>query len=36
VVQPGFLQIVRVDWHTPAYLLEQIIVHEAVHEIRVE
>jgi malonyl-CoA decarboxylase len=31
---PGFLQIVRVDWHTPAYLLEQIIVHEAVHEIR--
>ena len=22
------------DWHTPAYLLEQIIVHEAVHEIR--
>jgi len=22
---PGFLQIVRVDWHTPAYLLEQII-----------
>jgi malonyl-CoA decarboxylase len=31
---PGFLQIVRVDWRTPAYLLEQIIVHEAVHEIR--
>jgi malonyl-CoA decarboxylase len=31
---PGFLQIVRVDWHTPAYLLEQIITHEAVHEIR--
>ena len=31
---PGFLQIVRVDWHTPAYLLEQIIVHEAVHEIQ--
>ena len=31
---PGFLQIVRVDWHTPAYLLEQIIIHEAVHEIR--
>ena len=28
---PGFLQIVRVDWRTPAYLLEQIIVHEAVH-----
>ncbi|MGH8315277.1 MAG: malonyl-CoA decarboxylase domain-containing protein [Steroidobacterales bacterium] len=31
---PGFLQVVRVDWRTPAYLLEQIIVHEAVHEIR--
>jgi malonyl-CoA decarboxylase len=31
---PGFLQIVRVDWRTPAYLLEQIILHEAVHEIR--
>jgi len=31
---PGFLQIVRVDWHTPAYLLEKIIVHEAVHEIQ--
>jgi malonyl-CoA decarboxylase len=31
---PGFLQIVRVDWHTPAYLLEQIIAHEAVHAIR--
>ena len=31
---PGFLQIVRVDWKTPAYLLEQIIAHEAVHEIR--
>lgn len=31
---PGLLQIVRVDWRTPAYLLEQIINHEAVHEIR--
>jgi malonyl-CoA decarboxylase len=31
---PGFLEIVRVDWRTPAYLLEQIIAHEAVHEIR--
>ena len=31
---PGFLRIVRVDWHTPAYVLEQIINHEAVHEIR--
>jgi malonyl-CoA decarboxylase len=31
---PGFLQISRVDWHAPAYLLEQIIAHETVHEIR--
>ena len=31
---PGFLQIVRVDWRTPAYLLEKIILHEAVHEIQ--
>lgn len=31
---PGFLQIVRVDWRTPAYLLEWIIAHEAVHEIQ--
>ncbi len=31
---PGFLQIERVDWNTPANLLEQIIRHEAVHEIR--
>ncbi len=31
---PGFLQIVRVDWHTPANLLEKIIEHEAVHEIK--
>jgi len=31
---PGFLQIVRLDWHTPAYVLEKIIAHEAVHEIR--
>jgi malonyl-CoA decarboxylase len=31
---PGFLQMVRVDWRTPAYLLEQIIAHEAVHEIQ--
>ena len=30
---PGFLRIVRVDWRTPAYLLEWIIAHEAVHEI---
>jgi malonyl-CoA decarboxylase len=31
---PGFLEIVRVDWRTPAYVLEQIIAHEAVHAIR--
>ena len=31
---PGFLQMVRVDWRSPAYLLEHIIEHEAVHEIR--
>jgi malonyl-CoA decarboxylase len=31
---PGFLTIVRVDWHTPAFLLEKIIKHEAVHEIQ--
>ena len=30
---PGFLSIVRIDWHTPAFLLEKIIAHEAVHEI---
>ena len=31
---PFLAEIVRVDWRTPAYLLEQIILHEAVHEIR--
>ena len=30
---PGFLKLVRVDWHSPAALLERIIQHEAVHEI---
>jgi malonyl-CoA decarboxylase len=30
---PGFLQLRRVDWDSPAQLLEQIIRHEAVHEI---
>jgi malonyl-CoA decarboxylase len=30
---PGFLQMRRVDWSSPAQLLEQIIRHEAVHEI---
>ncbi|HEU5293154.1 MAG TPA: malonyl-CoA decarboxylase family protein [Burkholderiaceae bacterium] len=29
----GFLQMRRVDWSSPAQLLEQIIHHEAVHEI---
>ncbi len=31
---PGFLRLVRVDWSAPAALLEQLIKHEAVHEIR--
>jgi malonyl-CoA decarboxylase len=31
---PGFLQIVRVDWRTPAYILERIMAYEAVHEIQ--
>ncbi len=31
---PGFLHIARVDWNTRATLLEQLIRHEAVHEIR--
>ena len=30
---PGFLQLARVDWNSPARLLEKIIQHEAVHEI---
>ncbi len=30
---PGFLQLEQVDWDSPARLLEQIIRHEAVHEI---
>lgn len=30
---PGFLQMQQVDWRSPAQLLEQIIRHEAVHEI---
>ena len=30
---PGFLQLRRVDWNSPAQLLEQLIRHEAVHEI---
>ncbi len=31
---PGFLEMRRVDWHSPAALLEQVIQHEAVHEVR--
>ena len=30
---PGFLRLERVDWHTPASILEKLIEHEAVHEI---
>jgi len=30
---PGFLQMKRVDWNSPAQLLEKLIVHEAVHTI---
>jgi malonyl-CoA decarboxylase len=30
---PGFLQMKRVDWNSPAQLLEKIILHEAVHEV---
>ena len=30
---PGFLKLERVDWNSPAQLLEQIIRHEAVHQI---
>jgi malonyl-CoA decarboxylase len=30
---PGFLQLRRVDWNSPAKLLEKIIHHEAVHTI---
>ena len=30
---PGFLQLTRVDWNSPAQLLEKIIQHEAVHAI---
>ena len=31
---PGFLELRRVDWNSPAALLEKIIQHEAVHAIR--
>ena len=30
---PGFLQVKRVDWNSPAQLLEKIIHHEAVHAV---
>jgi len=30
---PGFLKMQRVDWNSPAQLLEKIIQHEAVHAI---
>ncbi|MFT3664244.1 malonyl-CoA decarboxylase [Piscinibacter sp.] len=30
---PGFLRLERVDWNSPAQLLEQLIRHEAVHQI---
>jgi malonyl-CoA decarboxylase len=30
----GFLQFQRVDWHTPAVVLEKLIAYEAVHEIK--
>ncbi len=31
---PGFLELRRIDWSTPADLLEKIIRYEAVHEIK--
>ncbi len=30
----GFLELRRIDWNTPAAILEKLIEHEAVHEIR--
>ena len=30
---PGFLEMRKVDWNSPAQLLEQIIHHEAVHQV---
>lgn len=30
----GFLVLRRIDWHTPAAILEKIIAYEAVHEIQ--
>lgn len=33
MVQQGFLVLRRIDWSTPANILEKIIRYEAVHEI---
>jgi malonyl-CoA decarboxylase len=30
----GFLQLERISWKTPAFILEKLITYEAVHEIR--
>ncbi|HYC64403.1 MAG TPA: malonyl-CoA decarboxylase family protein [Reyranellaceae bacterium] len=30
----GFLDLVRIDWHAPAVLLEKLVAYEAVHAIR--
>jgi malonyl-CoA decarboxylase len=30
----GFLELRRIDWQTPAEVLEKLIAHEAVHEIK--
>lgn len=30
----GFLELRRIDWNTPAVILEKLIAHEAVHEIQ--
>src|SRR5712691_3274991 len=30
----GFLQLERISWKTPAYILEKLIAYESVHEIR--
>ena len=30
----GFLRVERIDWRTPAFVLEKLIAYESVHEIR--
>ena len=30
----GFLELRRIDWNTPAAVLEKLLVYEAVHEIQ--